>query len=326
MRLRGFRDAWENFFFVPQSPIPIALFRILYGACVSVTLMLLHSDWLDWYGVHAWVSLATMKAIEPGVRLNLFTLLPQNDRWIGASFWVFLTFAVLLTIGLWTHISSVVMFLCLASIQERNPFISHGGDTFLRVAGFFLIFAPAGAALSVDRLIRVRKKVDGLEVMPRPPWAQRIIQFELTLVYVMSFWWKMKGQTWLNGTALYYVTHLQEIQRFPLPGWTQNSIVLKLGSWYALLLEFSLGVLIWFKRFRYPLLMLGLLFHLCLEYALNIPMFQWDILTAYVLFIDPADLTRVWRCIRCKYFPVALLRRSRQSTPPIKEQGRVRDG
>jgi Vitamin K-dependent gamma-carboxylase len=122
------------------------------------------------------------------------------------------------------------------------------------------------------------------------------------------------------------VTHLQEIQRFPLPGWTQNSIVLKLGSWYALLLEFSLGVLIWFKRFRYPLLMLGLLFHLCLEYALNIPMFQWDILTAYVLFIDPADLTRVWRCIRCKYFPVALLRRSRQSTPPIKEQGRVRDG
>ena len=52
MTLRAFRKAWEKFFFAPQSPLPIALFRILYGACVSVTLILLHSDWLDWYGVH----------------------------------------------------------------------------------------------------------------------------------------------------------------------------------------------------------------------------------------------------------------------------------
>jgi hypothetical protein len=275
-----FRKAWENFFFAAQSPIPIALFRILYGTCVSVGLILLHSDWLDWYGVHAWVSVATMKTIEPGVRLNLFTIMPQNDRWIGAFFWVFLGFAVLLTIGLFTRISSAVVFLCLASIQQRDPFITHGGDTFLRVAGFFLIFAPAGAALSFDRVIRVHKKVERLEIVPRAPWAQRMIQFELALVYVMSFWWKLKGHTWLNGTALYYVTQLHEIQRIPLPKWIQHPV--------------SMGVLIWFMRFRYPLLLLGLLFHLCLECAFNLPMFEWDVLTAYVLFIDPADLTRLW--------------------------------
>jgi hypothetical protein len=26
-------------------------------------------------------------------------------------------------------------------------------------------------------------------------------------------------------------------------------------------------------------------------------MFQWDVLTAYILFVDPADLDRVWRVI-----------------------------
>jgi hypothetical protein len=46
------------------------------------------------------------------------------------------------------------------------------------------------------------------------------------------------------------------------------------------------------------LLVLGLLFHLCLEYSLNIPMFQWDVLTAYVLFIQPADLERIGRAAR----------------------------
>src|ERR1700677_4572249 len=159
MILRKVREVWDQFFFAPQSPLPIALFRILYGICVCATLILLHSDWLEWFGVHGWVTLSTMRAVEPGVRLNLFTLMPQEDGWIAAFFWVSLGFAVLLTLGLWTRVSSVAVFLCLASIEQRNLFIDHSGDTFLRVTGFFLMFAAAGAALSLDRLIRVRKGV-----------------------------------------------------------------------------------------------------------------------------------------------------------------------
>jgi hypothetical protein len=292
------REAWERFFFAPQSPTPIAVFRILYGVCVTATLVLLHAEWLDWFGVHSWITLSTMTRVEPGVRLNLFTVMPQNDAWITAFFWIFLSFAILLTVGLWTRVSSVVVFVCLASMQQRNLYILHGGDVFLRVSGFFLMFAPAGAALSLDRLIRVRRKLEGPEIAPRAPWAQRMIQFELALLYFSAFLWKIKGAPWLNGTALFYVLHIHALQRFPLPGWIQHPWILKLGTWYTLALEFCLGVLIWFRPFRYPLLLLGLLFHLCLEYALNIPMFQWDVLTVYVLFLDPADLERMGRATR----------------------------
>jgi hypothetical protein len=78
--------------------------------------------------------------------------------------------------------------------------------------------------------------------------------------------------------------------------------MLKLGSWSALTLEFSLGVLIWIKKLRYILLALGLLFHLCLEYSLNVPMFQWDVLSAYILFVDPAHITRASNWIRRRVF------------------------
>jgi hypothetical protein len=286
--------AWEQFFFTPQSPLPIALFRILYGLCVSATVILLHGDWLEWFGVHGWISTSTLARAEPGVRLNLFALMPQDDRWIAAFFWVFLGFALLLTIGFWTRFSSVAVFLCLVSIQQRNLWMLHNGDTFLRVAGFFLMFAPAGAALSLDRLIRVRRGLEGPALTLRAPWAQRMIQFELALMYFASFCWKLKGHTWLHGTALYYVLHVPSIARFPLPEWIQHPAILRIGSWFTLLLEFSLGVLIWFRRFRYPLLLAGVLFHLSVEYALNLPMFEWDVLTAYVLFLDPADLERAW--------------------------------
>ncbi len=298
MTLARIREAWERLFFAPQSPVPMAVFRILYGACVTATLVLLHSEWLDWYGVHSWVTLATMTRVEPGVRLNLFTVMPQSDAWVTAFFWIFLCFAVSLTVGLWTRLSSIAVFVCLASMQQRNLYILHGGDVCLRVSGFFLMFAPAGAALSLDRLIRVRRKLEGAEIPPKAPWAQRMIQFELALLYLSSFLWKMKGAPWLNGTALFYVFHIHAIRRFPLPGWTQQLWILRLATWYTLVLEFCLGVLIWFRPFRYPLLVLGLLFHLCLEYSLNIPMFQWDVLSAYVLFIRPEDAEQFFRAVR----------------------------
>jgi hypothetical protein len=160
------------------------------------------------------------------------------------------------------------------------------------------MFAPAGAALSLDRVIRVRRKLEGPVPEPRAPWAQRMIQFDLSLLYFTSFLWKLKGHAWLDGTALYYVLHTHDIARFPVPSWIQNTEILKLGAWLTLALEFSLGVLIWFRPVRYYLLLLGLLFHLCLEYAINIPMFQWDVLTAYVLFIEPEDLSRAVRSMQ----------------------------
>jgi hypothetical protein len=289
---------WNKFFFAEQSPTPIALFRILYGLLIIATLTLLRPDWLNWYGVHAWVSLPTALSLEPGRRLDLFAVIPQSDAWIDVLFWVSLSSAILLTIGFLTRLNSVVVFICLTSIQQRNLYITHGGDTFLRLAGFFLIFAPAGAALSLDRLIRIWRGKDSPNIQFRSPWAQRMIQLQLALVYFGSFCFKVKGAPWLHGTALYYVYHLDEFRRFPIPSWFFHPGLLALGSWSALVLEFSLGVLIWVKELRYVLLALGLVFHLWLEYSLNIPLFQWDILSAYVLFVDPDDLRRGRNWIR----------------------------
>jgi hypothetical protein len=205
MTLKSMFRAWDRFFFAEQSPIPVALFRIIYGALVVITLLLLRPDWLTWYGVHGWVSFPTAVALEPGMRLNLFAIMPQSDAWVNALFWVSLTSATLLTLGFLTRFNSILVFVCLASIQQRNLYITHGGDTFLRLAGFFLMFAPAGAAFSVGRWLRVRRVTESEAIHPRSPWAQRMIQLQLSFLYLATFLWKIKGATWLQGTALFYV-------------------------------------------------------------------------------------------------------------------------
>lgn len=292
MNLNKLVTAWRRFFFEPQSPIPLGLFRILYGTCVFCTLLLLRPEWSDWYGPHAWISQRSMFIIAPDPRLSLFSIVPQTDVWISALFWIFLAASIFLTFGFCTRISTIVVYLCMASLHQRNPFIMMGGDDFLRIAGFFLIFAPAGAVFSCDRLLRIRWGRESATLRQINPWAQRMIQLELAFVYFMAFWQKMRGAEWRNGTAVYYVLHYHALARFPFPHWALGLTAASLLTWSVLLFQLCFPFLVWIRRLRYPMLLLGLGFHLGLLYGLDIPMFQWDILSAYVLFLDPELIRR----------------------------------
>ena len=294
---RSMVRVWNGFFFAPQSPAPIALYRILYGLLIVADLLLVRGDWLTWYGTRAFMGMDTMRKLAPGPRLNIFLLLPQDDGWIQAFFWAFLLFAVFLTAGFMSRLSSVVVFVFLFSIHQRNPYILHSGDTLLRAAGFFLMFAPTGAAISIDRLLRVWRGKEGVEPSPVSPWAQRLIQIQTALVYFATFYAKMLGTEWIKGTALYYTMRLVEFQRFPTPV-LENGVLLRLATWSALTIEFALGVLVWFRKLRYWVLFSGVCLHLSIEYSMNIPLFQWIIMASYVTFIDPADLRRAWEWVR----------------------------
>ena len=209
-------------------PVPISLFRVIDGALVIATLLLLRPDWLTWYGVHGWLGLPTALKLEPGNRLNLFSVLPQSNAWNEALFWVALGSAILLTIGLFTRLNSVLVFICLTSIQQRNLYITHGGDTFLRLAGFFLIFAPDGTAFSVDRLIRLRRGKESPTIQPRSPWAQRMIQLQLSFLYLATFLLKIKGLPGFRELRCFRCTISTNSSGFQyLPGFSSQSF----SSW-----------------------------------------------------------------------------------------------
>jgi hypothetical protein len=241
-----------------------------------------------------------MHKMEGGTRIDLFDVIPQNDFAVNVFFWVALLAAVFLTVGFLTRISSLVVWLALTSMDERALYAMHSGDTFLRIAAFFLMFTPAGAAISVDRLIRIWKGKDQPEIQPRSVWAQRMIQYLAALVYFMTAWWKATGTTWVDGTAIYYVRHLEQFHRFPMPSFMDNPAMVKLQTWLGLAIEFALGTLIWIREVRYWVLLAGVGLHLTLEYTMNVPLFQFIMMSTFILFIDPADLDRVWAAVRAR--------------------------
>jgi len=297
--IRAFADAWNRFFFSPQRATVLGLYRIVFATLVLLDLILVRPDWLTWFGEDG---LLTMDSL-PGrwAKVSLFSIWPHNNTAIRALFWIFVVFACLLLAGFMSRLSSVVVFVALLSLHKRNPMILSGGDTLLRLDAFFMMFAPTGAALSVDEVIHRYRGGPRREPRLVLPWAQRMIQIQTTLVYLSTFYWKLLGHTWIGGTALYYVLHLSEFKQFAVPG-ADNAAIVRLMTWSALAIEFSLGTIVWIRQLRYWVLLAGVCLHAAIEYALNIPLFSLTIVATYLTFVDPRDLdaARAWMRARLR--------------------------
>jgi hypothetical protein len=125
-----------------------------------------------------------------------------------------------------------------------------------------------------------------------------LIQLQFSLVYVMSYAWKLRVPTWRDGTALYFVGQLEEFHRFPVPVLFDYLGTIKLMTWGTLAVELALGVLIWFRRLRPYVLAAGLLLHLGIEYSMNIPLFQWIMIATMATFVEPRAYARAAQRLR----------------------------
>jgi hypothetical protein len=288
--VRGLVAAWDRAVHEPQPVIGLAVFRILFGLVVLLTLLLVLPDAGVWFGARGVLSPEGSRLLVGPWRIDPLAWLPAPAAWLAVTLAVGVLSAACLALGLWTRTSALVVFVVLALLHHRNPLIWNGGDWLQRVLALLLVLSPAGEALSLDRVL-ARGRTPGPPPW-RPPWPQRLIQVQVAVMYLTGGLWKLTGTRWLDGTAVYYSARLVEFQRFPVPVLFEYQWTLELLTWGTIGLELALGTLIWIPRLRYPLLVAGAVFHLGLEYAMNIPTFQLTALAGLTAFVEPRDAAR----------------------------------
>jgi len=285
---------WEKFWFTPGSPAPICLFRIFYGVLILACGLIWLSDLLTFFGPDGLVSISAVRQWHPEDRFSLLFLLPANNASVIGLFIVLMLAALCVTVGLFTRLSLIILFICLISFHHRNWAIMNSGDTILRIQGFILIFSPAASMFSLDYLRQKRKSVAINQwEFQTSIWTQRLLQLQIAAVYCQAFWSKIVSESWWNGTAVYYVSRLEDYRHFPVPFLFDNPFVCKLLTWGTLVIELSLWTLIWFKKLRYFVLIAGVLMHLGIDWALNIPLFSYAMIAMYVNFVPPQYLKRI---------------------------------
>ncbi|MGZ3724121.1 MAG: HTTM domain-containing protein, partial [Bdellovibrionales bacterium] len=168
------------------------------------------------YGSNGLITPASTMSYFQGAELefNVLHLVPTADPQLMLFFIALIGATLCLTAGLFTRLSSIVVFLGLLALGNRGFLADNAGDDLIRIFSFFLIFAPAGAAFSLDRWWRVKTGIEGKELVLRSPWAQRLLQLQFAYVYLDTVFLKAHGMAWLDGTALYYALNYVELKRF----------------------------------------------------------------------------------------------------------------
>jgi hypothetical protein len=171
------------------------------------------------------------------------------------------------------------VFVVFVSLSKRDPFVGNAGDALIRLLALYLSLGPGVGRVGSYPL--------------RAPWALRLIQVQVSLLYLATVWAKLQGSTWPGGTAVAYAFRLEDLARFPVPDVMQYVAVAHLLTWAVLAIELSIGLLVWVGRLRPWVLLAGVCLHLGIEYRLRVGFFSWAILTSYLAFVPAARAERV---------------------------------
>jgi hypothetical protein len=272
---------WERFWFKPESTASLGVLRIVFGLLVFFWTLSLAPD-LD-----AFFGRAGLLSGQPGGAgvwgaLGIF----RSDFAVQALFVVLLIASMGLTAGYQTRLAALLVFVAVMSFERRDPYVFNTGDGLIRVIAFYLMLAPAGAALSLDRLLTARARF--WESPLRAPWALRLMQIQLSVLYLAGLWIKVQGTTWNDGTAVSYSMRISDLSRFPLPSFVTHSLLMaNLLTYGTLAVEAGVGILVWNRRLRPWALLVGACLHLGIEWSIRVGFFSLAMLTLYLSFLDP---------------------------------------
>jgi hypothetical protein len=236
---------------------------------------------------------------------------------------VLLAAAIALTVGWHSRLAAVAVVVLILSFQRLDPWIFNAGDIVVRLEALFLALGPCGAALSLDQR---RRTGSFWSAQSRPIWPVRLLQVQLSIIYLASVQVKLSGQTWLQGTAVSYALRLEDMQRLSAPHWaTTNALIMNAATWGALAIELAVGVLVWSRRFRPWVLAAGVMLHLVIDTNIEIGIFSYSMLVLYLAWISPDTVQRLPDALKqAAAKSLAILRRHNPpDSPPVPVGHRI---
>jgi hypothetical protein len=284
--LNTFTGSWRRFWFDSQPTSTLALVRVAFGAVVFAWTLALLPSLSQWFGTRG------ILPAQPGVAgtWGVLAVFPQHGAVVACAVALLVSSACLL-VGYRTRLAAALVFIGLISFERRNPFVFDSGDALLRIIALLLALAPTGTSVSLDR----RRRAPGRlwEFPCRAAWPLRLLQVQLTVIYLATVWAKARGVTWNDGTAVSYALRITDLNRLPVPHALAHSLIAaNLMTYGTLAIELALATLVWNRRARPWVLGLGIALHLGIEYSIKVGFFTLAMLVLYIAFVPPEAAAR----------------------------------
>ena len=270
-------NRWRRWAFAPVDTAPMAALRIACGLLVLGWTLSLLPDAQAFLGDDG----LTQRPVD-GSR-GWWTLSVSSPYGACA---LLAAAAVALVVGWRTRIASVIVAFLLIALQRRDVYVLNSGDLLLRELALFVALMPAGETWSVD----ARRRGTRL----RAPWALRLLQVQVSVLYLSSVTAKLHGTSWQDGSAVGKALQLDDLQRLVVPQSLATSVTVSaLLTYGTLVAEAFLVVGLWLNKTRWLAIAAGIAVHLGIEATLLIGWFSLTVIACYLAFVPAEDLRRL---------------------------------
>ncbi len=226
---------------------------------------------------------------EPSRRFSWSVFAPGAPTWwVVAVLLAVVVAGVGLAAGRASRIATVVAFIGVVSIQRLQPAAINAGDQLLRLLLVWMI---------VSLVLGSRSTLTGSVTTPgavRPRILITAVRFQIVLVYTTSVLWKLQGEAWRSGEAVYAALHNPSVASFPLPEvLSETTLGVGVLTYAVLAIEAMLPFLL--LRARLKGIALAYALHIGFAIFLRVGIFTPTMLVAVLAFLEPDDLRRLER-------------------------------
>jgi hypothetical protein len=330
--VRDFLRAWDQFWFAPRAATSLAVMRIFAGGLMLYVYLGYSLALLSYVGPNSWVGLDVLDYMRHDIPISApstswdgpdvvvtkgqFTWSPyyhvEDPAWIWTIHAGVMLATLLFTVGFATRVTSVLAWAGGVMYIHRASTTLFGMDTMTNLGLLYLMIAPCGAVLSVDRWLEVRRLrrqfgsafTPPTPLLPSATFATRLVQINFCIIYLMAGMSKLLGTTWWNATAPSLFLLNYSFAPFNSGLYSQGITWLAGHRWlweafntfgvvFTLSVELGLPFLVWNSRLRWVMMIGSAMLHTMIGLLMGLVTFSLMMLILLLGFMPPEVMDQV---------------------------------
>ena len=303
-------EGWDRFWFTPRLPHTLGMLRIAVGAMLLYSHLALASDLMSFLGDQAWVNNETARQLHDGTfgvpdwaRSYLWHLQSPVLIWAHHALTILVT--ACFALGLMTRLTAPAAWFLQLMYLHRLTGALFGLDQIVTYSAMYLMLAPCGSCFSVDAWLR-KKFGDRIGTSRFLGWllpqatpsvaaniATRLLQIHLCVIYMFGGLSKARGQSWWDGSALWYAVGNYEYQSIDTTWLVKYPRVFTAMTHLTLFWEVYYCALVWPRLTRPIAVGLAVMVHAGIAMFLGMITFGVMMIAANMIFVEPTFLLRL---------------------------------
>ena len=185
------------------------------------------------------------------------------------------------------RISLIITYVLLMNIYHKTAPLQNGGFSLLVMVFFMLLFVDEEAATTKNPYWRIIK-------LSMANFIFLAMRLQVVILYLVASYYKFTGETWVDGTAFYYVLY-NDLYSHPFfaTHFIDDTFFIKSASWFTFVFQLCFPVLVWIKKTKKLMLIAGVFLHVMIAWVMGIVDFGIIMILMYTLFNTEEFNTRV---------------------------------